>query len=157
LPDDWVVLIGGTGPLENELRGMIDQLGLTGKAELLGRIPQEEISAYYHFCRVFCLPSVTRAEMYGMVQLEAMASGRPVVSTRIEGSGVPWVNRHGVTGLTVAPGDPGALACALMEIDSHEERYQAMSENGLLAARERFAPQIMLDGVEKMYREIFPA
>ena len=157
LPDDWVVLIGGTGPLEIELRAMIDQLGLTGKAELLGRIPQEEISAHYHFCRVFCLPSVTRAEMYGMVQLEAMASGRPVVSTRIEGSGVPWVNRHGVTGLIVPPGDPGALALAFLEIDADEERYRTMSENGLLASRERFAPDIMLDGVEKMYRELIPA
>jgi glycosyltransferase involved in cell wall biosynthesis len=157
LPEDWVVLIGGTGPLENELRAMIDRLGLVGKAELLGRISQEEIAAHYHFCRVFCLPSVTRAEMYGMVQLEAMASGRPVVSTRIEGSGVPWVNRHGVTGLTVPPGGSGALACAVLEIDADESRYQAMSENGLLAARERFAPQIMLDGVETMYREIIPA
>ena len=157
LPDDWVVLIGGTGPLERELRGMIERLGLAGKVELLGRIPQEEMSAHYLFCRVFCLPSVTRAEMYGMVQLEAMASGRPVVSTRIEGSGVPWVNRHGVTGLIVPPGDPAALACAVLEIDADEERYRTMSENGLLAARERFAPQIMLDGVEEMYRELIPA
>lgn len=157
LPDDWVVLIGGTGPLEQELQDRIRQLGLCGKAELLGRIPQEEISAHYHFCRVFCLPSVTRAEMYGMVQLEAMASGRPVVSTNIEGSGVPWVNRHGVTGLTVPPGDPVALALAVLKIDADEERYRTMSQSGLRDARERFAPEIMLDGVEKMYRELIPA
>lgn len=151
LPEDWVVLVGGTGPLEGELKARIRSLGLAGRAELVGSIPQPELSAHYRFCRVFCLPSVTRAEMYGMVQIEAMASARPVVSTRIPGSGVPWVNEHGVTGLTVAPGDPSALAKAILEIDRDEARWAAMGQAGLKAARERFSPEVMLSRMRKLY------
>ncbi|MFZ5428190.1 MAG: glycosyltransferase [Thermodesulfobacteriota bacterium] len=154
LPDGWVALIGGSGPLEGELRDRIRARGLEGKVVLLGKVPQEELSAHYRFCRVFCLPSVTRAEMYGMVQLEAMASGRPVVSTRIEGSGVPYVNEHGVTGLTVTPGDAKALAEAILEIDADEARWKSMGEAGLAAARGRFSPGVMLSGVERLYREL---
>jgi len=151
LPDDWVVLIGGTGPLEGELRRHIRRLGIEGRVVLLGKVPQEELSAQYHFCRVFCLPSVTRAEMYGMVQLEAMACGRPVVSTRIPCSGVACVNQHGVTGLTVPPSDPAALAEAILAIDRDEAGYQAMSESALTAARTRFSPEVMLDAVAELY------
>jgi rhamnosyl/mannosyltransferase len=154
LPEGWVVLIGGTGPLEGELRRQIVSLKLTDKVVPLGKVPQEELSACYHFCRVFCLPSVTRAEMYGMVQLEAMACGRPVVSTRIPGSGVPWVNEHGVTGLTVPPSDPAALAEAILAIDRDQARWEAMAASGLLASRERFAPGVMLSAVGELYEEL---
>ena len=154
LPPEWVALIGGTGPLKAELEARIRAKGLEGRAVLLGRVEQGELSAHFAFSRVFCLPSVTRAEMFGMVQLEAMACGRPVVSTRIKGSGVPLVNEHGVTGLTVEPGDAGALARAIMEIDADEKRWQAMSSAGLEAVRTKYAPEAMFEAVLGVYRGI---
>jgi rhamnosyl/mannosyltransferase len=154
LTDDCVVLIGGVGPLEHELRTRIMAKGLAGRVELLGGIPQPELSAHYQFSRVFCLPSVTRAEMYGMVQLEAFACGRPVVSTRIPGSGVACVNEHGVTGLTVAPGDPAELARAIAQIGGDDALHARMSAAALAASRERFSPGVMLDAVHRLYQSL---
>jgi len=154
LPPDWVVLIGGSGPLKPELEARIRGKGLEDRAVLLGRVEQEELSAHFAFCRVFCLPSVTRAEMFGMVQLEAMACGRPVVSTRIAGSGVPLVNEHGVTGLTVPPGDAAALAEAIREVDADEARWRGMGAAGLEAVRTKYAPETMFRAVLGVYRQI---
>ncbi|GFK95201.1 Mannosylfructose-phosphate synthase [Fundidesulfovibrio magnetotacticus] len=153
LPPEWVALMGGSGPMEEALRARIRERGLEDRAVLLGRVPQGELSAHYRFSRVFCLPSTTRAEMFGMVQLEAMACGCPVVSTRIAGSGVPWVNEHGATGLTVAPGDPAALAGAILRAGEEPLRSR-LSGGAALAATERFAPRLMETAVLALYREL---
>lgn len=153
LGPEWVALIGGTGPLEGALGARIAARGLGDRVFLLGRVPQEELSAHYRFSRVFCLPSTTRAEMFGMVQLEAMACGRPVVSTRIPGSGVSWVNEHGVTGLTVAPGDAPALAAAIREA-GEDPLHARLCEGAARASRERFAPGLMETALLKLYRDL---
>jgi len=154
LPDDWVVLIGGSGPMQGELENRIASAGLSGKAVLLGKVPQPELSAHYTFSRMFCLPSVTRAEMFGVVQIEAMACARPVISTRIPGSGAPLVNEHGVTGLTVEPNDPDALAQAILHIDADQDRWRAMGEQGLAAVHGRFSPKATAEATAAMYQEI---
>ena len=74
------------------------------------------MSACFAGATVFCLPSVTAAEMYGVVQVEALAAGVPIVSTAIPRSGVGWVNRDGVSGLVVPPADAPALAAAITRI-----------------------------------------
>jgi rhamnosyl/mannosyltransferase len=68
---------------------------------------------------VFCLPSVERSEAYGVVQLEAMACGTPVISTDIKGSGVAWVNKHGLTGLVVPVKNAHALASSFNYLREH--------------------------------------
>ena len=110
LPSDFVVLIGGTGELRGELQAEIDALGLQGKVCLLGRVSDEDLPAYYGACDVFCLSSVQKTEAFGIVQIEAMSCGKPVVATNIPQSGVSWVNAHGVSGLNVEPGNARELA-----------------------------------------------
>lgn len=102
----------GTGPLEPQLRAEAEQLEVANRAAFLGSVGRDGLRSLYRAATALTLPSVCRSEMFGMVQLEAFASGTPVISTDLP-SGVPYVNSDGVTGLVVPPGDAGALAAAL--------------------------------------------
>ena len=110
LPEDWQLVLGGTGPLREALEKQIADLHLEGRVTLLGYIPDEDLPGWYGACDVFVLPSVMKTEAFGIVQIEMMSCGKPVVSTRIPGSGVSWVNEDGVSGVTVPPRDAAALA-----------------------------------------------
>ncbi len=103
-------------------------------------VSDRELTAYYHAADLFVLPSVTRAEAFGVVQLEAMSCGVPVICTDLP-SGVPWVNRHGESGLVVPPGDPEALRAAIEELLDDESRRREMGDY----ARERVATEFSLE------------
>jgi rhamnosyl/mannosyltransferase len=107
---DARLLIAGAGPLRGELERLARDEGVAEKVRLLGAVP--DLRPYYHAADVFALPSVARSEAFGIVQMEAMACGLPVVNTALD-TGVPFVSPDGVTGITVAPADPDALAVAI--------------------------------------------
>lgn len=110
LPDNCVVLIGGSGELTDKYECIIRRANIEDKVKLVGRIDMSDLGAYYDACDVFCLPSIERSEAFGVVQLEAMSLGKPVVSTDIPGSGVCSINKVGVTGLVSPVRDAKALA-----------------------------------------------
>ena len=119
LDDKYIILLGGQGELTPRLQEKIKQHNLDEKVKLLGKISAEELPAYFSAADVFCLPSVERSEAYGVVQLEAMACGTPVISTNIKGSGVSWVNKHGITGIVVPVKDSKALADSFNYLYEH--------------------------------------
>ena len=113
LPDVQVALaVVGDGPLKRRLERLARDLGVTDRVWFLGRATDDDLAAWLESADMLVLPSVTRAEAFGLVQLEAMARAKPVVSTRLP-TGVSWVNVDGETGLTVPPGDVDALREAL--------------------------------------------
>jgi glycosyltransferase involved in cell wall biosynthesis len=109
---DAQLILGGDGPLKAELQQQAERLGVAHKVTFTGSIPEAELAAYFNACDVFCLPSVEQSEAFGLVQLEAMACGKPVVCTQLN-NGVNVVNQAGVTGLAVPVRDATALAEAL--------------------------------------------
>lgn len=155
LDDSYVVLIGGTGPLKEELQAQIEREGLQGKVELLGRVSDEELPGYYGACRVFCLSSIQKTEAFGIVQIEAMSCGKPVVATYIPHSGVAWVNKHGFSGLNVEPENARLLAEAIGHIAEKGEVYRAYAAHAEQRYREMFTKEHMIDTILKIYREVW--
>ena len=154
LNDNFVILIGGTGPLYSQLDQQIKAGNLQDKVKLLGYVPDSEVNDYYGACDLFCLSSIWKTEAFGMVQIEAMSCGKPVVATNIEGSGVPWVNKDGYSGLNVEPENPEALARAIMKITESEETYKTFSAHALQRYNEMFSKKKMLEEYEKIYTSL---
>src|SRR3954470_5245006 len=148
-------VIAGDGPLEPALRAQAAALGLGERVRFVGRVADEELPAYYQACDAFVLPSIARTEAFGVVQVEAMAAGLPVVSTRLP-TGVPWVNRDGVSGLVVPPGDAAALGAALGSLAGDRDLRECLAAGAqrradALFSRERMV-RIFRDVVEAVVR-----
>ncbi len=146
-------LIAGDGPLGGALSAEAARLGIADRIALLGRVNDADLKACYHACDVFTLPSVERSEAFGIVQLEAMACGKPVVNTRLD-SAVPHVSLDGLTGLTVPPSDPAALAAALSALLDDPARCAAMGAAARQRVREEFSDELMARRTLEVYREV---
>lgn len=146
------LLIVGDGKLRQQLERKAESLGVDRKVVFLGRVSDEELKYCYQICDVFVLPSVEPSEAFGLVQLEAMAYGKPVVNTNLP-TGVPFVSRHGETGLTVPPRDSRALAKAINKILSDKELAKKFSENARKRVQE-FSKEKMLQRVYEIYCEL---
>lgn len=150
---DGMLWLGGNGPLTDQLATQVRSQGLSDRVRLIGPIPEAEIAAYYQACDVFCLPSTERSEQFGLVQLEAMHFRRPVVSTRL-GTGVEWVNQHGVTGLLVPPGDAPALAAALLQLKANPALREHMGIAGQQRVLDQFSSTGMVERTMNIYKQI---
>lgn len=150
------LLMAGAGPMEAEWRARADALGLGGRVKFVGRVSDPELRALFHACDVFCLPSIHRSESWGSVQVEALACGKPVISTEL-GTGTSWVNQHELTGLVVPPMDAPALAGALNRLlgDAHlRARFGAAA---LARAAAELDADVMVDRYAAVYREVIDA
>jgi glycosyltransferase involved in cell wall biosynthesis len=150
---DAVALIVGDGPMRSGLEALAQQLGISDRVRFLGSVADAELAALYRACSVFVLPSVTRQEAFGVVQLEAMAAGRPVVSTDV-GTGVGWVNRHGETGYVVPPRDPVALREGIRRLLADPELQKSMGDAAMRRAGSVFSIERMIDGTLALYRDV---
>jgi rhamnosyl/mannosyltransferase len=154
LPDNYKVLIGGEGPLREKLQGQILAEGLQGKVSLLGRIPQEKLPEMFASCSVFCMSSIWKTEAFGIVQIEAMSCGKPVVATRIPGSGVSWVNEHGCSGLNVEPCSAQQLAEAILDITADPGCYSRYCRNALERYNTMFTKKAMIEKCLDIYNKL---
>jgi len=148
---DLVVI--GRGPLEATMREYADSHGMSGRVFFEPPVSDEDLRAWYRAADVFCLPSVARSEAFGLVQVEAHASGLPVVSTNLT-TGVPFVNEHGVSGLVVPPGDVTALADALNTLLSDDELRARLGRQAYDRAHRQFSIGRMTSDTRTLYEEL---
>ncbi len=150
---DAVLLLGGSGPLDDELGALGSSLNLDDRVFFIGRIPDEDLPAYYHASDVYCMPSVEKSEAFGLVQLEAMACTKPIVGCELN-NGASYVNRHGETGLLVPPRDSAGLARALNELLADEGLRIRLGANGRNWATGEFNMERMTNGTLSVYRKV---
>lgn len=141
------LFIAGTGVLEEKLRDYVLKHGLGEKVHFLGFLPEKELRQAYADCDIFVMPSTARSEAFGIVQLEAMIYGKPVINTSLP-SGVPYVSVHGKTGITVPPSDPKMLAAAINKLASDANLREKLGKNAVKRVKEHFNEK---DVIQKLY------
>ncbi|MBM3334661.1 glycosyltransferase family 4 protein [Candidatus Sumerlaeota bacterium] len=133
--DKLVLVIVGSGPLEETLKGQAWQMGLSSSVVFTGRVKEIEKINYYRLCRVFVFPSLV--EGFGMAAAEAMAFGKPVVACNV--SSIPEVVEHGVSGLLSDPADERAFLANITRLLDSPDLRADMGRAGQRRVAERFA------------------
>jgi rhamnosyl/mannosyltransferase len=149
---DATALVVGIGPMAEEWQQQAQAAGVLDRVHFLGEQPDAAVLALYHAADVFVLPSTNRAETFGIVQMEAMACGRPLICTEL-GTGTSYVNHNGVTGLVVPPGDAEALTAAMRQLLDNPVLRAQMGAAGQTRVQEEFSIDAMLDRTLDFYRE----
>lgn len=148
---DAHLLVVGGGELAESNSSLAHSLGLDGKVTFAGSVSEELLPRYYAACDFFVLPSRDSSEGYGLALLEAMATGKPVIGSKV--GGIVDVIRDPETGILVEPNEPIELAKAMVELLQDEPRARRMG----MAAR-RFAEENSWDHVtqtvEDLYRQL---
>lgn len=149
--DDALLLVGD-GECAGELRARAQANGVAERVRFAGEIDDARLASAYASADVFVLPSLDRGEAFGLVLLEAMRAGLPVVASAIAGSGVGSVVADGETGWLVPPGDAPALAAALARFDD-----AALREHFGSQGRARWNARFTLEQSARETRRLYAA
>ena len=148
---DGHLIIIGNGPLREHLEQLAQDCAVDDRVAFLTEV--DDVRPYYHAADVFALSSVMRSEAFGIVQLEAMACGKPVINTQLN-SGVTFVSPHGVSGLTVPPADSEALADAINQLLNQPHRRTELGNKAKTRVAHKFTVEEMVKRTFHLYQHI---
>ena len=143
-------IIGGEGPLRSYHEHLAEELGVSRHVLFVGRIPPMELPRYYAACNIFVIPSVIEA--FGLVTVEAMACGKPVIGSNV--GGIPEVIKEGVNGLLVKPRDPEDLANKIVSLLENPDLTKKMGAEGRRMAEENFDIKRRIDRILTIYSKL---
>jgi glycosyltransferase involved in cell wall biosynthesis len=146
---DVLLAVLGQGHLEKRLRQEVRRENLEGVVRFLGPRPHRTVMAFMRLAEVFVLPS--REESFGIVLIEAMSQGLPIVTTRVHD--LPRLIRQGVNGLLVAPGDTGGMAESIVRLFEHREEAAAMGRRNREDAR-RYDWRLLAARYDRLYERL---
>ena len=150
---DANTVLVGDGPIRPSLEALARELGVADRVRFMGEITDDELLAWYHACDALVLPSVSRQETFGIVQLEAMVCGKPVVSTDLP-TGVAWVNQHERTGLVVRAGDVAALHGALAQLVCDGDLRGRLGTAARVRVMSHFTAEHMCEAALSLYQQV---
>ncbi len=132
----WQVVVVGDGNMCVEYQAQVEHLGLSSRVHFVGFVPQKDLVNYYRSANIFVLPSTSQAEAFGLVALQAMACGVPVVASRLPG--VQELVQDNITGKLCEPGSVVSLSAILNSILSSPEQARALGQAGLTRVQEHY-------------------
>jgi N-acetyl-alpha-D-glucosaminyl L-malate synthase BshA len=145
-----IFLIGGDGSLRGHYEKLAADLGLAGKVIFTGKISSDLVQYYYAMSDIVVVPSVQEA--FGLVVSEAMASGKPVIGTRV--GGIPDQIIDGYNGFLVNPKDSVKISEKIFWLFEHENEAKQMGLNGRKIAEDRFNITKRIDSVISLYKKL---
>ena len=153
---DFTLYIAGSGVEWANLKAHIKALSVVdssikNRIFLLGKVDERTKMEHLNNDSIFVLPSITRNEAFGVVQLEAMSAKMPVIATDIKGSGVSFVNLHNESGLIVPPRDAKAISEAILRVMADYTRFSEGAQRRYLA---HFTKDKMIDKIIDLYDRI---
>lgn len=148
------LLIVGDGVLRKDIVNQVARDDLSHKIRMLGELKDEQVYSLMKRCNMLVLPSTHRSEAFGIVLLEAMACGRPVISTEL-GTGTSYINEHGKTGIVVKPNDPNMLANAINYLLDNPKEGNRLGNCGRERVRSEFSSDGMIKKTFEIYQKVF--
>jgi glycosyltransferase involved in cell wall biosynthesis len=146
---DVTLKIVGNGEELNNLQNLVRDLNITNKVTFICDADDDLLSSIYKNSDLLILPSISEAEAFGLVQLEAMANGLPVINTNLE-SGVPFVSLNEFSGITVTPKNVNELKYAIEKIITNKNLYELFSSNALQRVKV-FSREKMIESYMNLY------
>ncbi len=147
------LFIIGEGALREKLINKVNNLGISDKIHFLGRLDDNKLKACLRDCDMLAFPSVSNGEAFGLVQLEAMIYGKPVINTNLP-TGVPYVSINNETGFTVAPYDVKGFAQAIQRMTDDDELRMKFGKNAYKRVKDNFTKSNMINSVYEKYIEL---
>ncbi|MBI5566781.1 MAG: glycosyltransferase [Chloroflexi bacterium] len=153
---DAQLLVVGVGPMLDEWQAYTRSRGVADRVTWLGEVSDADLPALYHQSDLFVLPATQSSEAFGLVQVEAMASGIPTICTEL-GTGTSYVTQHEQTGLVVPPNDPCALAEGINRLLADTAWRKTLGAAARARAQAEFSVERMIDRVLDVYQTLLPA
>jgi len=147
---DVKLKIVGNGEELQNLKALVEELNISAKVNFVSDADDRQLEEFYKNADLFVLPSINEAEAFGIVQLEAMANGLPVINTNLE-SGVPFVSLNDYSGITVEPKDVDGLTAAIEKLIHNKELYALYSTNALERVK-IFSREKMAEAYKEIYQ-----
>ena len=143
----------GNGSLWKTVEQHVKDSQLNHVELIKGPVSDEVLRKYFSECSAFVFPSNADSEAFGLVQLEAMAAGKPVINTRLK-TGVPEVSVDGETGITVNPNSPQELAQAMRQLHENPELRKRLGRNAQERVKKHFVHSVTIPKIEAIYQSL---
>jgi len=150
---DVPLIIIGDGVELDSLQSLAKKYKVMDRVIFKGSVSDDILKAHYHACKLFVMPSVSEAEAFGLVQLEAMACKKPVINTYLN-SAVPWVARNGYEAVTVPKGAPDELSDAINGLLNDNELIKNMGSAAYNRVVEDFSALCFIEKTYQVYQNL---